>query len=141
MNVAGPLAMRSGETKVDTLGIEPRASRMLSGCDTTTPCAHMLAPLDSDRAFSSTAGHSYICGGHHNIQTVWSRCFVRWATQGSRPFLAQGVDVVTCSLRAQNKTTEAALRGQAFALWLSMRIGIEPLGKKACVSAAAQLVP
>ena len=24
---------------VDTLGIEPRASRMLSGCDTTTPCA------------------------------------------------------------------------------------------------------
>ncbi len=27
--------------KMDTLGIEPRASRMLSGCDTTTPCAHM----------------------------------------------------------------------------------------------------
>ena len=25
--------------KMDTLGIEPRASRMLSGCDTTTPCA------------------------------------------------------------------------------------------------------
>ena len=25
--------------KVDTLGIEPRASRMLSGCDTTTPHA------------------------------------------------------------------------------------------------------
>ena len=25
---------------MDTLGIEPRASRMLSGCDTTTPCAH-----------------------------------------------------------------------------------------------------
>ena len=24
---------------MDTLGIEPRASRMLSGCDTTTPCA------------------------------------------------------------------------------------------------------
>ena len=26
-------------TKMDTLGIEPRASRMLSGCDTTTPRA------------------------------------------------------------------------------------------------------
>ena len=26
---------------VDTLGIEPRAFRMQSGCDTTTPCAHM----------------------------------------------------------------------------------------------------
>ena len=25
---------------MDTLGIEPRASRMLSGCDTTTPRAH-----------------------------------------------------------------------------------------------------
>ncbi len=28
---------------VDTLGIEPRASRMLSGCDTTTPCALLKA--------------------------------------------------------------------------------------------------
>ena len=28
-------------TNMDTLGIEPRASRMLSGCDTTTPCAHL----------------------------------------------------------------------------------------------------
>ena len=27
---------------LDTLGIEPRASRMLSGCDTTTPCAHEI---------------------------------------------------------------------------------------------------
>ena len=26
-------------SEMDTLGIEPRASRMLSGCDTTTPCA------------------------------------------------------------------------------------------------------
>ena len=28
--------------KVDTLGLEPRASRMLSGCDTTTPCALII---------------------------------------------------------------------------------------------------
>ena len=28
-----------GENLMDTLGIEPRASRMLSGCNTTTPCA------------------------------------------------------------------------------------------------------
>ena len=33
----------SAKTKVDTLGIEPRASRMLSGCDTATPCAHSKA--------------------------------------------------------------------------------------------------
>ena len=30
---------------MDTPGIEPGASRMLSGCDTTTPCA-LLAQLD-----------------------------------------------------------------------------------------------
>ena len=28
-------------SKMDTLGIEPRACRMLSGCDTITPCAHL----------------------------------------------------------------------------------------------------
>ena len=33
--------------QVDTLGIEPRASRMLSGCDTTTPCAQLSMILKS----------------------------------------------------------------------------------------------
>ena len=33
--------VQSLTAEVDTLGIEPRASRMLSGCDTTTPCALM----------------------------------------------------------------------------------------------------
>ena len=28
--------------ELDTLGIEPKASRMLSGCDTATPCAHEI---------------------------------------------------------------------------------------------------
>ena len=32
---------------VDTLGIEPRASRMLSECDTTTPCAPAQAEASS----------------------------------------------------------------------------------------------
>ena len=32
-------AKKPNARKMDTLGIEPRASRMLSGCDTTTPCA------------------------------------------------------------------------------------------------------
>ena len=38
------MAPRDGAQKVDTLGIEPRASRMLSGCDTTTPCAQLMKP-------------------------------------------------------------------------------------------------
>ena len=29
---------------MDTLGIEPRASRMLSRCETATPCAHESRP-------------------------------------------------------------------------------------------------
>ena len=33
-----------GQRAMDTLGIEPRASRMLSGCDTTTPRALELLP-------------------------------------------------------------------------------------------------
>jgi hypothetical protein len=35
------LRLRSQMRDLDTLGIEPRASRMLSGCDTTTPCARL----------------------------------------------------------------------------------------------------
>ena len=36
---------------MDTLGIEPRASRMLSGCDATTPCA-----LDAKASSSHSQG-------------------------------------------------------------------------------------
>ena len=52
---------------MDTLGIEPRASRMLSGCDTTTPCALLLLdaclagvwPVPSRIAFCDT---NPVCG-------------------------------------------------------------------------------
>ena len=40
---------------MDTLGFEPRAFRMQSGCDTTTPCAHMFFPSA--------------------LKTIWSRQF------------------------------------------------------------------
>ena len=36
-----------GHAKMDTLGIEPRASRMLSGCDTTIPRALWKDPICS----------------------------------------------------------------------------------------------
>ena len=32
----------SSDSIMDTLGFEPRAFRMRSGCDTTTPCAHVV---------------------------------------------------------------------------------------------------
>ena len=36
------------QEQMDTLGIEPRASRMLSGCDTTTPRALPIAQHTPD---------------------------------------------------------------------------------------------
>ena len=35
------MALQTPQIQMDTLGIEPRASRMLSGCDTTTPCTRL----------------------------------------------------------------------------------------------------
>ena len=39
---------RAALHKMDTLGFEPRAFRMRSGCDTTTPCAQMLNAKSTD---------------------------------------------------------------------------------------------
>ena len=36
------VAAKNMDGSMDTLGIEPRASRMLSGCDTTTPRALLI---------------------------------------------------------------------------------------------------
>ena len=36
------VSLLKNKTLVDTLGIEPRAFRMRSGCDATTPCAPYL---------------------------------------------------------------------------------------------------
>ena len=37
------LVIAAAAFNMDTLGIEPRASRMLSGCDATTPCALLMS--------------------------------------------------------------------------------------------------
>ena len=58
---ASQARQRSTRTKVDTLGIEPRAFRMRSGCDTTTPCAHdipaQISPYFSEHRWSSGRIH------------------------------------------------------------------------------------
>ena len=55
---------------MDTLGFEPRAFRMRSGCDTTTPCAHIcmatLAYLFSDKC-CQLAGAVRQCGSAARI--------------------------------------------------------------------------
>ena len=45
---------------MDSLGIEPRASRMLSGCDTTTPTA-LLKGWTSDLALGGLVEHRLAC--------------------------------------------------------------------------------
>ena len=44
---------------MDTLGIEPRASRMLSGCDTTTPRARMMKAAMAKTTLSSLPDSSW----------------------------------------------------------------------------------
>ena len=59
---------------MDTLGIEPRASRMLSGCDTTTPRAlllvststRLLGPKPQLEAHLRKVRHSFILDGISN---------------------------------------------------------------------------
>ena len=57
---APAMAETTRATKMDTLGIEPRASRMLSGCDTTTPCARLLSK--SCRCQLQSQNYVPICG-------------------------------------------------------------------------------
>ena len=39
VHLEGPAPLQHTSNRMDTLGIEPRAFRMRSGCDTTTACA------------------------------------------------------------------------------------------------------
>ena len=82
---------------MDTLGIEPRASRMLSGCDTTTPCAHTAEHAD--------AGHS----------ESWRRGAERGGGQRGRGSHVTGVELAAFSLcgwrqspSAQNSFVDSA---------------------------------
>ena len=53
---------------MDTLGIEPRASRMLSGCDTTTPCAQVVDP----ELMAAATDHDYLHANEAEVKIVWA---------------------------------------------------------------------
>ena len=55
---------------MDTLGIEPRAFRMQSGCDTTTPCARLLSMLANPYRVEKEGGS----GVGVISADVWNRC-------------------------------------------------------------------
>ena len=58
----------SGYEQMDTLGIEPRASRMLSGCDTTTPRARVSEFISCGMYGEQSASYK-----HPAICAAWLR--------------------------------------------------------------------
>ena len=64
---------------MDTLGIEPRASRMLSGCDTTTPCAlaYIIVVTPCMHARREHNGCNVQCVSNGAFHFVPPLCFFR----------------------------------------------------------------
>ena len=76
---------------------------------------------------------------HYNIQAVTWRMFGKMGG-------LQAISRATCltfpvQLASASQNRRSGVSAYPGTLWLLTRVGIEPLGKKACVSAAAQLVP
>ena len=59
---------------MDTLGIEPRASRMLSGCDTTTPCA--LCRIHLLHMAYEFIPRTIECTGHYKCRCLLQEMFL-----------------------------------------------------------------
>ena len=70
---------------MDTLGIEPKASRMLSGCDTTTPCAQCVCNISE-----TVAPEKRAC-------TCW------WNDEDKRAWREQNKDFPSMSNESPNK--------------------------------------
>ena len=78
---------------------------------------------------------------HYNIQAVTWRMFGKMGHPG-----LQAISRATCltfpvQLASASQNRRSGVSEKLGVLWLLTRVGIEPLGKKACVSATAQLVP
>ena len=78
---------------------------------------------------------------HYNIQAVTWRMFGKMGHPG-----LQAIPRATCStfpvqLASASQNRRSGVSEKLGVLWLLTRVGIEPLGKKACASATAQLVP
>ena len=78
---------------------------------------------------------------HYNIQAVTWRMFGKMGHPGLQAISHAGcsrslVQLVSASLSKRSRMSESVS-----VLWLLQQVELEPIGKKACVSAAAQLVP
>ena len=73
------LYARHGLAQMDTLGFEPRAFRMRSGCDATTPCA----PWEQ-RAQQSVMRRQHALEGFPKIHLIQSGKRILWQPTGAR---------------------------------------------------------
>ena len=92
---------------MDTLGIEPRASRMLSGGDTTTPRAHLkIFDVHVMRSLEHPSTKNVVIASVHASKatqtTVASNAWIapissRWEREFREPWPAMGTDPGACS--------------------------------------------
>ena len=78
---------------------------------------------------------------HYNIQAVTWRMFGKMGHPGLQAIARTACLTPLVQLASASQSKRSGMSEGVSVLWLLMRMGIEPLGKKACVSATAQLVP
>ena len=78
---------------------------------------------------------------HYNIQAVTWRMFGKMGRPGLQAISRAGCPSLRVQFASASQSKRSGIAEGASALWLLMRVGIEPLGQKACASATAQLEP
>ena len=87
---------------MDTLGIEPRAFRMRSGCDTTTPCALDTCEHNEHMSFVRVNCQQFTHAHQPAFLTNWNgqkndgRMFAMW------PKLSHPKQITLCGTRTHN---------------------------------------
>ena len=99
------------DATIDTLGTEPRASRVLSGCDTTTPCAQLIAqsrltrPLRSELHCQEGRAHNRAADGAR-APLMWMG--ERWHRRWSRKVWS----IIAAGPEAHSRARQEALRAR-----------------------------
>ena len=78
---------------------------------------------------------------HYNIQAFTWRMFGKMGHPGLQAISHAGCSRLLVHCASTSHSKRRCMSEGVSVLWLLLRVGIEPLGKKACVSATAQLVP
>ena len=125
-----PRSSRTAELQLDTLGIEPRASRMLSGCATTTPRAHdrqaaAAASTDSHLPHRACARTASACPSAGWEKQVSAKCHS--SLSDMRPDNGQMArSAFVCGLLGMHGAAACSARRRAAGAAPLDTLGIEP---------------